>query len=237
VKIFLLFIKRKKKGDKMKSDVELLKDVQEELKWDPYLSSSEIGASVKNGIVTLTGIVDAYWKKISAENAVKKISGVTAVVQKIEVKLSESGKRKDTDIAEAIQSAFRWSVLVPKDKIKVKVENGWVTLEGSVEWDFEKNAAQRAVEKLEGVSGVINNIKVAPKATPGEIKQKIRSAFFRSATVDSDRVTVDVDGGTVTLRGKVRSWAERKEAEREAWLAPGVTKVINDIEIDTAVYA
>jgi len=221
----------------MKSDVEILKDVQEELKWDPYLSSSEIGASVKNGIVTLTGIVDAYWKKISAENAVKKISGVTAVVQKIEVKLSESGKRKDTDIAEAIQSAFRWSVLVPKDKIKVKVENGWVTLEGSVEWDFEKNAAQRAVEKLEGVSGVINNIKVAPKVTPGEIKQKIRSAFFRSATVDSDRVTVDVDGGTVTLRGKVRSWAERKEAEREAWLAPGVTKVINDIEIDTAVYA
>jgi osmotically-inducible protein OsmY len=237
VKIFLLFIKRKKKGDKMKSDVEILKDVQDELKWDPYLSSSEIGASVKNGIVTLTGIVDAYWKKISAENAVKKISGVTAVVQKIEVKLSESGKRKDTDIAEAIQSAFRWSVLVPKDKIKVKVENGWVTLEGSVEWDFEKNAAQRAVEKLEGVSGVINNIKVAPKVTPGEIKQKIRSAFFRSATVDSDRVTVDVDGGTVTLRGKVRSWAERKEAEREAWLAPGVTKVINDIEIDTAVYA
>lgn len=221
----------------MKSDVEILKDVQDELKWDPYLSSSEIGASVKNGIVTLTGIVDAYWKKISAENAVKKISGVTAVVQKIEVKLSESGKRKDTDIAEAIQSAFRWSVLVPKDKIKVKVENGWVTLEGSVEWDFEKNAAQRAVEKLEGVSGVINNIKVAPKVTPGEIKQKIRSAFFRSATVDSDRVTVDVDGGTVTLRGKVRSWAERKEAEREAWLAPGVTKVINDIEIDTAVYA
>jgi len=221
----------------MKSDVEILKDVQDELKWDPYLSSSEIGASVKNGIVTLTGIVDAYWKKISAENAVKKISGVTAVVQKIEVKLSESGKRKDTDIAEAIQSAFRWSVLVPKDKIKVTVENGWVTLEGSVEWDFEKNAARRAVEKLEGVSGVINNIKVAPKATPSEIKQKIRSAFFRSATIDSDRVTVDVDGGTVTLRGKVRSWAERKEAEREAWLAPGVTKVINDIEIDTAVYA
>ncbi len=221
----------------MKTDAEILKDVQDELKWDPYLSSSEIGASVKNGIVTLTGIVDSYWKKLSAENAVKKISGVTAVVQKIEVRLSESGKKKDIDIAEAIQSAFKWSVLVPKDKIKVKVENGWVTLEGSVEWEFQKNAAQRAVEKLEGVTGVINNIRVSPKVSPSEIRQKIKSAFLRSATVDSDRITVEVDGGMVTLRGKVRSWAERKEAERQAWLAPGVLKVEDDIEIDTEVYA
>jgi osmotically-inducible protein OsmY len=221
----------------MKTDQEIMKDVQDELKWDPYLSSSEIGVLVKNGIVTLTGVVDSYWKKLAAENGVKKISGVTAVVQKIEVKLSEAGKRKDTDIAEAIQSALKWSVLVPKDRIKVKVENGWVTLEGDVEWEFQKNAARRAVEKLEGVLGVTNNIRVTPKVTPSEIKQKIRSAFLRSATFDSDRITVDVDGGTVRLSGKVRSWAERKEAEREAWLAPGVTKVENNIEIDTEVYA
>ena len=226
-----------KKGGDMKTDNEILKDVQDELKWDPYLSSSEIGVSVKNGIVTLTGIVDSYWKKLAAENAAKKISGVMAVVQKIEVKLSAVGKRTDTDIAQAIQNAFRWSVLVPKDKIKVKVEDGWVSLEGDVEWEYQKNAARKSVEKLEGVIGVTNNIRVVSKVTPGEIKKKIKSAFVRSASVDSDRIDVEVDGGTVTLSGKVRSWAERDEAEREAWLAPGVTKVKNEIEIDTEVYA
>jgi osmotically-inducible protein OsmY len=221
----------------MKTDHEILRDIQDELKWDPYLSSSEIGISVKDGIVTLTGVVDAYWKKVAAENAVKRVSGVTAVVQKIEVRLSESGKRKDTDIAEAIQSAFKWSVLVPKDKIKIKVENGWVTLEGDVEWEYQKNAARKAVEKLAGVAGVTNNIRVTPKAAPSEIKEKIKTAFLRNASLDSDRINISVDGSTVRLSGKVRSWAEKKEAERQAWLAPGVTKVENDIEIDTEVYA
>jgi osmotically-inducible protein OsmY len=221
----------------MKTDQEILRDVQNELKWDPYLSSSEVGVSVRNGIVTLTGIVDSYWKKIAAENAVKKISGVKAVAQKIEVKLSTSGKKTDTEIAEAIQNAFNWSVLVPKDKIQVKVEDGWVTLEGEVEWEYQKNAARRAVEKLTSVVGVANNIRVAPKVTSGEIKEKIKSAFLRSATFDSDRINIQVDGSTVRLSGKVGSWAEKKEAEKQAWQAPGVTKVENDIEIDTEVYA
>lgn len=221
----------------MKTDSEILRDVQDELKWDPYLSSSEIGASVRDGIVTLTGIVDSYYKKLAAENAVKKIAGVKGVVQKIEVRLSESGKRKDTDIAQAIENAFKWSVLVPKDNIKIKVENGWVTLEGSVEWEFEKNAARKAAEKIAGVVGVTNNIMVTPKVTSSEIKQKIKSALTRSASFDADRINITVDGSTVRLSGKVRSYAEKKEAEREAWLAPGVTRVENDIEIDTEVYA
>ena len=213
----------------MKTDDEILHDVRDELKWEPYLSSTEIGVSVKNSIVTLTGFVDFYWKRISAENAVKRVSEVTAVVQKIAVRLTESGKRKDTDIAKAIQNVMNWSTLVPEDKIKVKVEDGVVTLEGNVEWEFEKKAARKAVEKLEVTVTVIDNIRVTPKFTPTEIRKKIKASFVRNAPFDPDRVDVDVDGGTVRLRGKVRSLAEKKEAEKQVWLARGVTKVENEI--------
>ena len=221
----------------MKTDSDIQKDVIDELEWEPFLKASEIGVAVKNGVVTLTGTVDSYGKKISAENASKRVAGVRAVAEDIEVKLLSGGKRNDTEIAEAVLNAIKWHSAVQENKIKVKVEDGWVVLEGEVEWEFQRSAARHQVENLMGVKGISNNVKVIPRLNPSEIKQKINAAFHRSATVDSEKVKVAVDGNKVILSGKVRTYAERKEADSAAWLAPGVMKVENIIEIDADVFA
>lgn len=216
----------------MKSDIEIQKDVMEEIKWEPFLNASEIGVAVKNGIVTLTGMVDNYSKKASAEKAAKRVVGVKAVAEEIQVGISPSFKKTDTEIAEAVLNALKWHTAVQEEKIKIKVEDGIVKLEGEVEWEYQRTNAKTAIENLSGVRSVINLINVKPKITSTDIKQKINAAFHRSATIDAGKVTVEVEGSKVTLSGKVRSFVEKEDAERAAWAAPGVISVVSKLEIE-----
>jgi osmotically-inducible protein OsmY len=223
----------------MKTNEELRQDVMEEIKWDPALRSvaSEIGVTAKEGVVTLSGLVDTYSKKLAAEKAAQRVSGVKVVAVDIQIKTFKTEKT-DTEIAEAVKNALRWNSSVNEDKVEIKVDNGWVYLSGKVDWDYQKRAAQTNVEDLIGVKGIINNIEVVSKEIDEmELKNRIVKAYHRIATVDSSHIQVEASGTNVTLRGTVRSWAEKKEAENVAWSSPGVMSVTNKIEIDTEVYA
>ncbi len=224
----------------MKTNEELRKDVMDEIKWDPQLRSvaTDIGVAAKDGVVTLSGVIDTYWKKLAAEKAAQRVLGVKVVACDIEVRLGSIGKRTDTEIAEAVRNALRWNSSVNEDKIEVKVDNGWVYLDGEVDFEFEKRYAQECVEDLVAVRGVTNSIAIKAKVIDTQdIQRKISAAYHRSATVDSSSIKIDTSGSKVTLRGRVRSWAEKKEAENIAWAAPGVLSVDNKIEIDVAVFA
>ena len=221
----------------MKTDAEIQKDVMDELKWEPFLNASEIGVAVKNAVVTLSGTVDTYSKKEEAENAAKRVSGVKAVAEDIEVKPFATSMKNDTEIARMIADSLKWHSAVQEEKIKVKVEDGWVTLEGEVEWEYQKDAARNAIKNLSSVKGISNLITVKPSVTAKDIKQKIALAFHRSATIDAGKIEIDIIGNKAILSGKVRSWAEKKDAENAAWKAQGITSIENKLIIDTEVFA
>ena len=209
----------------MKTDLELTRDVIAELNWSPSLRSEEIGVAAKDGVVTISGDVSSYAKKVQAERLVETVNGVKAVAVDLNVKLPTSFIHTDTEIAHAALDAIKWDVEVPDDKIQLRVENGNVILEGNVEWQYQRAAAARAVRYLAGVKSVTNLIGITPKLSAYDVSKSIKEAFKRSAEIDSNMISVESHDGKVILKGMVRSWAERRDAEKAAWSAPGVMQV------------
>jgi osmotically-inducible protein OsmY len=221
----------------MRTDSELRTDVVAELSWDPSIREADIATAVKGGVVTLAGMVDTYAQRYAAERAVERVNGVKAIVNDLTVKLPGALERSDAELAHAAVNALRWNIQVPDERIQVKVANGWLTLEGEVEHYFQKEAAERAVRYLTGLKGMSSLITLRAMPTPTDVKQRIRTTLKRQAELDADQITVDTSGSRITLRGTVRSVAERRDAERAAWNAPGVTRVENDLTVSPAIAA
>jgi osmotically-inducible protein OsmY len=216
----------------MKNNQELQADVQNAIKWEPLLNAAEIGVTVKDGVVSLTGVVDSYAKKMEAENASKKVIGVKALVEKIEVKFPSKWSKTNAEIANEVLTALKNDWSIPNDKVTVKVEDGWVTLEGELPWNYQKESAKSAVNYLAGVKGVTNNIKIKSE-THDAIEQKdVENAIRRSWSVDDSDINVSVSGTTVTLTGTVDSWYQKEEAGRIAWKTSGIWHVNNELVVD-----
>jgi osmotically-inducible protein OsmY len=216
---------------RVRSDADIQQDVLDELSWDQHINVSDIGVSVKEGVVTLTGLVDNYLMRLAAQNAALRVKGAHAVANDIEVRLHTSAERTDSDLALAALYALKWDAAIPTDKLDITVSHGYVTLRGGVEWPFQREAAERAIRRLAGIKGVTNWVTVAVRATPGDIKQKIEHALVRNAETDAHHISVEVHGHAATLKGQVRSFAEKLAAERTALSAPGIASVNNEIKI------
>lgn len=221
----------------MKSNEQLQRDVLAELAWEPSVDAAAIGVSAHDGIITLRGNVDSYAQKYAAEKAAKRVRGVQGVADELEIKFPTTFKRDDTDIATMAVYALRSNVFVPADSVKVSVENGWVYLEGSVDWNYQKEHAAKAVRYLPGVRGLGNNIEVKPRVKPMAIVEDIHEALKRKAEVEADNISVLVEGDKVVLTGTVRSWSERRAAEHAAWSAKGVRQVDSKLTINPYAYA
>lgn len=213
-------------------DIDLRKDVLDELEWDPSIDARTIGVAVEDGIIALTGHVASYADKTNADKIVKRVHRVQGVANDLEVKPPTSYERDDVDIARSAVNALEWNAAVPKDRIKVSVTKGWVTLEGEVDWYYQKRAAEDAVGLLAGVRGVADKVTVkARQAKVEDVKEKIEAALKRNAEVDAKHIAIQASGSSVTLSGTVRSWVERQDAVNAAWSAPGVTSVLDQIRI------
>ena len=216
----------------MKTNEELQKDVQDAIKWEPLLNAAEIGVTARDGIITLTGVVDSYGKKYEAENAAKNVTGVKAVAETIEINNGYSFKMTDTQIANELLNTWKWNGEVPAEKIKVKVESGWVTLEGELEWNYQKEAAKRTISNLPGVKGVTNNIVIKSESKDAVEKLAIDAAIERNWAVANGAIKVTVTNNNVKLTGTVHSLYQKEEAGRLAWNAPGVSSVDNHLAVD-----
>lgn len=215
-----------------KDDAQVQRDVLAELEWDPAVDHANIGVTVDDGVVTLAGYVKSFSEKLAAEDAARRVAGVRALAEELEVRLASDAKTADHEIAKRIVDMIGWTVAIPPGQVMVKVEHGWVTLSGTVDWHFISREAARAAAQISGVTGVSNLIKVGPVPVPGDIKARIMAAFKRQSGLDAGSVTVTTEGGTVQLRGKVKGWGERLIAERAAWAAPGVTDVEDYLAVD-----
>jgi osmotically-inducible protein OsmY len=219
----------------MKTDADIKQDVQAELAWDPIINPNRIGVAVSNGVVTLSGHLDTYAQKWAIENAVQRVGGVKAVALELDVKLAPDHVRSDTDIAMAAENALRWHALVPADALRITVNHGHVSIEGEVEWDYQRESVIHALQNLKGVLSLNSRMTLRDKKPAINLQTRIREALMRRAVREARHIDIDVEEGTVTLKGKVDSWQDRAAIHGAVWKAPGVSTIINEITVDPAV--